>query len=190
MRMWHTYMNAMGKDNFLFVNYAFDITPTCDCNMFCDRPMIPNLGVFVSKDPVAVDMACLEACEAASIVPGSKAEEYGFADPNTDRFTHVSSATQVSQWSQINAAVFNGIGSSEYTLVESEPAPESDFWFAPYTPDNTIYDVYREQWKADRFDYGDCYYDDKRLSKEELYRRPAGLRNAMTIKEFENSAVL
>lgn len=179
------YITAMGKDNFLFVNYAFDITPTCDCNMFCDRPMIPNLGVFVSRDPVAVDMACLEACEAASVVPGSKAEEYGFADPNTDRFTNVSSATKVSQWSQINAAVYNGIGSSEYTLVESVPAPESDFWFAPYTPDNTIYDVYREQWAADHFDYGDCFYPEKRLSREELYKRPGGLHDIKSIAEVE-----
>jgi hypothetical protein len=178
------YVNAMGKDNFLYVNYAFDITPTCDCNMFCDRPMIPNLGVFVSRDPVAVDMACLEACEATSVVPGSKAEEYGFSDPNTDRFTNVSSATKVSQWSQINAAVFNGLGESEYVLVESKPGPESDFWFAPYTPENTIYDVYRDQWAADHFDYGDCFYEEKRLSREQLFARPKGICKAVDIDDM------
>ena len=66
------------------------------------------------------------------------------------------------------------------------PAPESDFWFAPYTPDNTIYDVYREQWVADHFDYGDCFYPEKRLSREELYKRPGGLHDVKSIAEVES----
>ncbi len=57
-------INKIDRDKFMFVNYAFDITPACDCTNFHDRPMVPNIGTFVSRDPVAVDMACLEASEA------------------------------------------------------------------------------------------------------------------------------
>lgn len=179
------YTSAIGRDNFMYVNYCFDVTPYCDCCNFHDRPMIPNLGVFVSKDPVAVDMACLEACEAARVVPGSKAEEFGFSDPNTDRFTNCSSSWKVSQWTQINAAVFNGMGSSEYVLVESKPGNEVDFWFPRYTPERTFYDVHKEAFKKDDFRFDKFYYDEQRLPDEVLFRRPAGMVGDISIDKLE-----
>lgn len=169
------YVNACGKDNFLYINYCFDVTPICDCAQFHDRPMIPNLGVFVSKDPVAVDMACLEACEAAQVVPGSKAEEFGFSDPNTDRFTNCSTANKVSQWTQINSAVYNGLGSSEYELIESVPGPETDYWLKPYTPDNTWYMVHAKEFGKIDFDFGKFYHDEQKVPNEVLFKRPKGM---------------
>ena len=169
------YVNACGKDNFLYINYCFDVTPICDCAQFHDRPMIPNLGVFVSRDPVAVDMACLEACEAANVVPGSKAEEFGFSDPNTDRFTNCSTAYKVSQWTQINSAVYNGLGSSEYELIESVPGPETDYWLEPYTPDNTWYMVHAKKFGEIEFDFGKFYLDEQQVPNETLFKRPKGM---------------
>ena len=177
------YLHAIGKDRFLFVNYCFDITPLCDCCTFHDRPMIPNLGVFVSRDPVAVDMACLEACEAASVVPGSRAEEYGFSEPNTDRFTNCSSAAQISQWTQINSAVYNGMGSSEYELVESVPGPEFEYWPEQYTRDNTFYDQHMHAFEADTFRFDEYYLPEQQLSNDELYKRPAGLVKVSSIQD-------
>lgn len=149
--------------------------------------MLPNLGVFVSFDPIAVDMACLEACEAANIVPGSKAEEFGFADPNTDRFTNCSSALKVSQWAQINSAVFNGLGSSEYVLVESVPGPDTDYWMKPYTPEDTFY-MQKSKYFAkmeEKFSWDKYYYDEKRLSDEALFRRPTGLVGELSIFDLK-----
>lgn len=179
------YMNAIGNDRFLFINYAFDITPICDCAQFHDRPMIPNLGVFVSFDPVAVDMACLEACEASRIVPGSRAEDFGFADPNTDRFTNCSTSNKVSQWTQINAAVFNGMGTSEYVLVESVPGEESDYWLPPYTPEDTFYMQKNKYFKDYKFTWGDYYYEAQRVSNAELFKRPSGMVGDISIKDLE-----
>ena len=169
------YVNHLGKENFLFVNYCFDVTPICDCAQFHDRPMIPNLGTFVSYDPVAVDMACLEACEAAAVVPGSKAEDFGFTDPNTDRFTNCSTPNKVSQWCQINSAVYNGLGSSQYELVESEPGPEVDYWCKPYTPENTWYMVNRNAFANQGFKFDKFYLDEQQVPNEELFKRPAGV---------------
>ena len=53
-------VTAVGKEKCGFINLAIDISPRCDCVGFADMPIVPNLGVFASKDPVAIDMACLD----------------------------------------------------------------------------------------------------------------------------------
>jgi uncharacterized Fe-S center protein len=179
------YVNAIGSDRFIYLSYAMDITPACDCNNFHDRAIIPNIGVFASKDPVAIDMACLEAVEASAGMPESKAEEFGFVEPGTERFTNLCALSKTSQWAQINAAVYNRLGTSEYNLIVSEPASEYEFWFEPYTPDNPWGYVNREwvakqNWKPE---YPYCY-DGLRLSLTELSIKPKGKVKDLSIQEL------
>jgi uncharacterized Fe-S center protein len=179
------YMNAIGPDRFIFLSYAMDITPACDCNNFHDRAIIPNIGVFASKDPVAIDMACLEAVEASPGMPESKAEEFGFLEPGTERFTNLCALSKASQWAQINAAVYNGLGTSEYNLIVSEPASEYEFWFEPYTPDSPWGYIHREwvakqNWKPE-YPYS---YDELRLSLTELSIKPKGKVKDLSIQEL------
>ena len=168
------YINAIGKEKFLFLNYAFDISPWCDCVNFHDKPLVPNIGVFPSKDPVAIDMACLEAVEALAGMPESKAEEFGFGEPGTERFTNCSSMGKISQWSQCNAAQFNGIGTTEYVLVESDPGEDTDFWFPPYTPEKPFGLVNKKALMSGNYDGGDFSYELPRLSLAELHTKPKG----------------
>jgi uncharacterized Fe-S center protein len=142
------YVNAIGKDKVGYVSYAVDISPWCDCCNYSDRPLVPNIGVFASKDPVAIDMACTEMSEQSVVEPGSKADEFGFSEPGTERFTNCSGIAKLSQWIQINAAVFNGLGTSEYELVTSEPGEEFEFWMSPYTPANPWGSVHKEAMQA------------------------------------------
>ena len=179
-------MNKLGKEKFIFVNYAYDITPSCDCDNKHDAAVIPNIGTFVSRDPVAVDMACLEACEAASVNPGSAFDVPGLAEPNSDRFTHGSSLAQVSQWAQINSGVFNGIGTSEYELVESEPLSEAEVssWIQDYDFTNPIGKRYRDQIRAFHFDTeGPTAVSEPRLPLEDQFKRPAGLVKTSKISD-------
>lgn len=44
----------------LHFNYALKITPNCDCMNRTESPIMPDLGVFISIDPVACDMAVWE----------------------------------------------------------------------------------------------------------------------------------
>ncbi len=53
----------------LFINFAVNITPECDCCSWSDAPICPDLGVFVSTDPVAVDQACLDMASNAPVIP-------------------------------------------------------------------------------------------------------------------------
>ena len=177
------YIDAIGRDNMLFLNYAMDITPACDCGVNHDRALIPNIGVFASKDPVAVDMACIEASEAVSAVPGSKADEYGFGEPNTERFTNCSSFAKVSQWAQINSAMYNGLGTSEYTLVKSKTVPCTDFLFPRYQ--NTTYmEVHKDAYKNISMDCGDYAYSaEPRLVIEAQGKKPVGKVGEISIDD-------
>ncbi len=179
------YVNAIGPNKIGYVNYAMDISPWCDCVNYHDRALVPNIGVFASRDPVAIDMACLEATETMAGMPGSKSDDFGFGDPGTERFTNCSSMAKVSQWAQINAGVFNGLGTSEYNLIVSEPAPETDFWFKPYTPENpwgyaNREAVHKQHWAVDLpYTYGAV-----QLSMTELIFKPSGKVKEMEIADL------
>ncbi len=43
-----------------------DISPNCDCHGENDAPILPDIGMFASFDPVALDQACADACLDAS----------------------------------------------------------------------------------------------------------------------------
>jgi len=180
------YIKAIGAENMLYVSYAMDISPWCDCVSWHDKPLVPNVGVFASKDPVALDMACLEATEALNGMPNSQAEEAGFMEPNTERFTNCSSFASISQWAQVNSGAYNGLGTTEYVLVESEPGPDTDFWFAPYTPENTWYDVNREVGSMQDYDCG-CYARNvPAVPLTELHFRPTGKVGTISILDDED----
>lgn len=44
----------------------------CDCHGENDVPILPNIGMFASFDPLALDQACVDACMAAQPMPGSQ----------------------------------------------------------------------------------------------------------------------
>ncbi len=43
-----------------------------DCWPFNDYPLVPDIGIAASFDPVALDMACADLVSAAPALPGSK----------------------------------------------------------------------------------------------------------------------
>jgi len=59
-----------------FMNYAIDITPSCDCYGWSDTPIVNGLGILASYDPVAVDKACIDMMNAAPGLLNSEAEEF------------------------------------------------------------------------------------------------------------------
>ena len=53
------------------VSLVLDISPNCDCHGENDVPIAPNVGMFASFDPVALDQACADAVIAQPVVPNS-----------------------------------------------------------------------------------------------------------------------
>ena len=93
---------------------------------------------------------------------------------------------QISQWATINSGVYNGIGESEYELVESEPLSEAEVnsWIQDYDFNNPIGKRWREQIRrADFSTDGPCAVSQPNLPFEELYKRPAGLVKTSKISD-------
>lgn len=47
------------------VSLIVDVSPWCDCHAYNDAPLIPNIGMLASFDPVALDQACCDLCMKA-----------------------------------------------------------------------------------------------------------------------------
>ncbi len=172
-------IETVGEDHVGFINYAIDISPACDCVSYSDSWILPNLGVFASKDIIAVDMACLDASDKAEGVSSSKLFDEGIIDEpwkaGHEKFTYVALAPrnpEVSQWIQINAALNIGLGSVDYELIEATPGP-SNLYVMPKFRDHPPGFWVRKAFKAEppRPDPA-SYRERPRISIEELIKKP------------------
>ena len=60
----YAYASSHGKKH-IYINFALNITGGCDCEPRPMRNVVPNIGIFASTDPVAIDAACYDAVKAA-----------------------------------------------------------------------------------------------------------------------------
>jgi len=165
--------NIIGKEDMGFINYAIDISPLCDCAPATDRPVIPNLGVFASRDIVAIDLACLDMSMKMAGTPGSAAEEEDVLEVGKEKFTGIH-PSKASQWIQINVGVHLGIGTKKYELIECELGPAERF-FHPHLryPDKPAGNRFRKYFKmrSPIPDGGFKYHPDFRITIEDLSKR-------------------
>ena len=54
------------------ISLVQDVSPNCDCHCENDAPILPDIGIFASFDPVALDQACVDACLNAAPLPNSQ----------------------------------------------------------------------------------------------------------------------
>ena len=60
------------KPNF-HINMVMDVSPFCDCDSGNDVPIVPDVGMFASFDPVALDEACIDAVNKQPLSPDGRA---------------------------------------------------------------------------------------------------------------------
>ena len=60
-----------GRPNF-HISLVVDVSPNCDCHAENDAPILPNIGMFASFDPLALDQACVDVCLSATPLPHSQ----------------------------------------------------------------------------------------------------------------------
>lgn len=105
------------------ISLICDVSPNCDCHAENDVPIIPNVGMLASFDPVALDMACADLCnkqpmlENHSLLHQNTVEhKCDVHDDNHDYF-HITHPD--TDWKTgIAHAVKIGLGSDEYELIE------------------------------------------------------------------------
>ena len=84
-----------------------------------DVPILPNLGMFASFDPLALDQACVDACLKAEPLPGSQLAN-NLAKPGfVDHKDHFTNSRPESEWrSCLEHAEKIGLGTRNYELIK------------------------------------------------------------------------
>ncbi len=107
-----------GRPSF-HISIVRDISPNCDCHCENDAPILPDIGMFASFDPLALDQACVDACLAASPLPGSLLDDYASAPDYHDYRDHFINAHPDSEWrSCLEHAEKIGLGSRQYEIIK------------------------------------------------------------------------
>ena len=103
---------VQGRPHF-HVNFVIDVSPYCDCHGENDIPIIPDVGFFASFDPVALDQACVDACNAVPALPGSVID--GKASCACGHFGEALMPN--AEWKTcLSHAVAIGLGTQDYVL--------------------------------------------------------------------------
>ncbi|MBE0428823.1 MAG: DUF362 domain-containing protein [Thermoleophilia bacterium] len=100
-------------DRFAAINFVLDVTPDCDCLGWSDRPIVPNIGILASTDPVAVDAASLDLVSQAAGIRGSALPEAHL--DSRDKFGSIHEG--IDSTAQLTHANKLGIGTDRYELA-------------------------------------------------------------------------
>lgn len=92
------------------------VSPYCDCHGENDAAVVPDIGMFASFDPVALDKACIDAVNAAPGIGTSILCESGCTHGEKgDHFKKIHPGTN---WvAQIDHSEKIGLGSGKYELI-------------------------------------------------------------------------
>lgn len=112
------YTAAVVRDRPCFhVMLACDISPYCDCYSINDSPILEDIGMFASFDPVAMDQCCVDMANARKPLRNSLLYQHG-KSASGDHFTTLFPATN---WQAgLEQGEKLGIGTREYEIVEME----------------------------------------------------------------------
>ena len=100
------------------ISLICDVSPTCDCHPGNDTPIIPDVGMFASFDPLALDQACVDACLKQTPLPGSQLTDEMSRPGFHDRHDHFDNANPNTEYKTCLAhAEKIGLGSRQYELV-------------------------------------------------------------------------
>lgn len=101
-----------GRPSF-HINIAMDISPNCDCHCENDAPIVPDVGMFASFDPVACDQA---TCEAVNAVAPNKDSQLG--ESKVTGRDNLGASSPATDWSlQLAHAEKIGVGTRKYKLI-------------------------------------------------------------------------
>ena len=100
------------------VSLIVDVSPNFDCHAENDAPILPNIGMFASFDPLALDQACVDACLKATPLPNSQLAEAMEKEDFCDHHDHFENTTPNSEYKTCLAhAEKIGLGTRDYEIV-------------------------------------------------------------------------
>jgi uncharacterized Fe-S center protein len=101
-------------DKSLFINFITDIAPKCDCLPYSEAPIVNDIGVIASTDPVAIDQASADLVNQQKGLPGTVLTTN--LEPGEDKFKGL--YPYVDWEHQLDYAQELGLGTREYKLIK------------------------------------------------------------------------
>jgi uncharacterized protein len=102
------------KGKVLYLNFLTQITPACDCNRFSETPIVNDIGILSSEDPVAIDQASVDLVNGEEGNRASKLQKNW--NPGEDKFRAIYPEID---WSiQLAHGEEIGLGTRNYELVK------------------------------------------------------------------------
>jgi uncharacterized Fe-S center protein len=101
-------------DKVIYLNFLTQITPACDCYHLSDAPIVNDIGVLASLDPVAIDQASADLVNGEEGNRSSKLQKNW--KPGEDKFRALYPEID---WSvQLAYAEEIGLGTRDYELIK------------------------------------------------------------------------
>ncbi|MEE0955108.1 MAG: DUF362 domain-containing protein [Eubacterium sp.] len=96
-----------------------DISPNCDCHGENDAPILPDVGMLASFDPVALDQACVDLCQQQTPIRNSQLGD-NLAKPGWHHYhDHFKDSNPNVAWKEtLEHAEKIGLGTREYELIK------------------------------------------------------------------------
>ena len=109
---------SFGAEKIRYINFAFDIPAMCDCVPNASVPVVPDLGIFGSSDPLAIDKACVDAETNAPGLPflDKEGEWSQPLEKGVEKFKTL--MPMVDPSNIFKAALRNNLGSLDYELIK------------------------------------------------------------------------
>jgi hypothetical protein len=111
----YAYGAIKGKERRIgFFNFLLNITPDCDCVPWSDAPIVSDIGILASRDPVAIDQASYDLVNREMGLANSLLQKNH--EPGEDKFLGVWESTLGNI--QLDYGETIGLGNKEYSLIE------------------------------------------------------------------------
>jgi len=101
------------KGKVLYINFLTQISPACDCYGYSDTPIVNDIGILSSEDPVAIDQASVDLVNKEEGNRSSKLSKNW--EPEGDKFRAI--YPEVDWNVQLAYAEEIGMGTREYELI-------------------------------------------------------------------------
>ena len=114
------YAFAVLKDRPSFhISFIMDVSPNCDCHGENDAPILPDLGVLASFDPVALDQACADLCLKQTPLDNSQLSDNLKKEHWKCHHDHFKDSNPNIEWkATLLHAEKIGVGTREYELIK------------------------------------------------------------------------
>lgn len=102
------------EERMVYLNFITQVSPACDCYGYADAPIVNDIGICASTDPVALDQACADLVNGARGNEGSALKSGLGAGGDKFRGVHPDIPWEV----QLEHAEKVGLGSRKYELIK------------------------------------------------------------------------